>query len=483
MNKPVNIAVEDKIMAQMSPEIKQSKDAPMMVEIGNTGINRWGGNIYEEFLTTLRWPYAGKIYKEMSSNDPVVGAILLVAHELIREVTWDVEPASTSKADMEAADFLKSCMDDMSAPWDNIIDEIISYFDYGWAYHEIVYKKRLGAQKDPSKNSKYNDGRIGWRKIPGRSQGSWGGWSFDESDDGSINGMYQQTNAMGKVLIPIQKSLLFRTTTNRGNPEGKSFLRNSYRPWYFKKHIEEIEGIGIERDLAGLPVVTVPEGVNIFNPQDEIGQQVKEAAERMVKNIRRDRDEGVVLPFGWDLKLLSASLGGRQFDTNAIINRYDQRIAITMLSDIVMLGADKVGSFALANVKKSLLATSLDAQVHDIASIFNRYAIPRLFSFNTFVGLTDYPKVKASPVDCPSLDEVGNYIQKLSGAKMPLFPNIDLENYLRSIANFPLTDENDPARKAAMDANKNNNDDNNNNDDKNNDDNNNNDDKNKNKGE
>ena len=54
-----------------------------------------------------------------------------------------------------------------------------------------------------------------------------------------------------QVVIPMEKCLLFRTQTHKNNPEGRSILRNAYRSWYFKKRIEEIEGVGIERDLAG----------------------------------------------------------------------------------------------------------------------------------------------------------------------------------------------------------------------------------------
>lgn len=432
----------EKDKLKQASSTKQS--VPNFGELGNTGLDKWGRDIYEEFLPNLRWPRAGKIYKEMSSNDPVITAILLCSRQLIRGVSWKVVTASQSKNDLEAAEFLESCMGDMSTAWSGMIDDIITYFEYGWSYHELVYKKRLGPSRDSTTNSKYDDGRIGWRKIAGRSQDSWSGWEFDTKDDGAVIGMWQGQGRK-KVLIPIEKALLFRTTTARNNPEGKSFLRGAYRPWYFKKHIEEIEGIGIERDLAGLPVVTTPEGLDIWDTQNELARRSKLAAETLVRSIRRDKNEGVVLPAGWDLKLLSSS-SGRQFDTNAVINRYDQRIAITLLSDIVMLGADKVGSFALADVKKSLLASSLDAQVQGIMDVFNRFAIPRLFALNSFVGLTALPKLEASPVDTVDVKTLADYIQKLSGAGMPLFPNIDLENHLRSVANLPPTSEDDPAR-------------------------------------
>lgn len=416
-------------------------DAPAFQEIGVTGLKETSGGIYEEFVPKLRWPKAGDVYLEMSSNDPVITAILHCSRQLIRNVTWDVVPASQTKADLEAAAFLKECMDDMSATWSDFIDDCTSFFDYGFSYHEIVYKRRMGPSRNPHNNSLFNDGRIGWRKIAGRAQTSMHSWKFDA--EGGLQGMNQYTSE-GIKFIPIQKSLLFRTTANRGNPEGKSFLRGAYRPWYFKKHIEEIEGIGIERDLAGLPVTTAPPGVDIFDKDNPKAVETKNAALKLVTSIRRDRNEGVVLPDGWKLELLSSG-SNRQFDTSAIINRYDQRIAITMLADIVMLGADKVGSFALAKVKQSMLSASLDAQLASVCDIFNRYAIPRLFALNTF-NVTALPKIKCGSVVAPDLKELGDYIKALSGSKMPLFPDVDLENHLRRMADLPETRDDDEGR-------------------------------------
>ena len=73
----------------------------------------------------------------------------------------------------------------------------------------------------------------------------------------------------------------------------------------------------------------------------------------MVKSIRRDEYEGLVLPHGFEFELVSTG-GARQFDTNAIINRYDTKIAMTVLADFIMLGHQKVGSFALSSDKTEL---------------------------------------------------------------------------------------------------------------------------------
>lgn len=415
-------------------DIAQGKKASF-AEFGTTGLSRFGGYVFEEFITNLRYPRAAKIYKEMASNDPTIGAILYMSEQLIRKTSWRVKPASDKLEDQQAAEFVEQCMNDMSSTWNETITEVLSMITYGWSWHEIVYKKRDGDQKDPTRKSKYKDGRIGWRRLPGRSQETLYQWQFDEADGGILAMEQLAVNDSKLRVVPIEKSLLFRTKTERNNPEGRSLLRNAYRPWYFKKHIEEIEGIGIERDLAGLPVLTTPEGVDLWNTNDTTSKQTKVAAEHLVQNIRRDKNEGIVLPFGWDLKLLSTG-SRRQFDTNAILNRYDQRIAITLLADIVMLGADKVGSFALADVKKSLLGAALEAQTQNIASIFNRYAIPRLFSFNTFRGLTDYPQIVPGEIETPDLNELAIYIEKLAGCGA-LFPDTNLEGYLRNVAGLP----------------------------------------------
>ena len=431
----------------MSEELKTSSSGVAFNEIGNTGLKNSGGMIYEEFLPKLQWPRAGAVYHEMSSNDPVVTSILMASRQLVRKVEWSVEPASQKRADVKAAQFLEECMNDMSCTWSAFIDDLMSFFEYGWSYMEIVYKKRNGNGTKAKCSSKYNDNRIGWRKISGRAQTTLQRWEIDEY--GSIKGMYQYTDK-GVVFIPIEKALLFRTTTARNNPEGKSFLRGAYRPWYFKKHIEEVEGIGIERDLAGLPVITAPAGLDLFDENNPKAVQTKNDALKLVSSIRRDRNEGVVLSDGWKIELLNS--GGSHMDTSSVINRYDQRIAITMLSDIVMMGGDKVGSFALAKTKESLLAAALDAQLANVVDILNEIAIPRLFALNTFTGLSGFPKFKVTSVITPNLTDLGNYIKALSGAKMPLFPDIDLENYLRRMVNFPEVCEEDSERQAQLAA-------------------------------
>jgi len=415
------------------------------VELGATGLTRFGGWISEEWLNDLQGVKGIRIYKEMRDNDPVIGAILFALKMLIRQASWRIDAAGDSQADREAADFLKSCMGDMSHSWNDFIAEVLSMLVFGWSLHEICYKRRLGDNRDPAKRSKHNDGRIGWRKIPIRAQETLFEWVFD--DDGGIKAMRQQPPPDYKLrAIPIEKALLFRTETSKNNPEGRSILRNAWRPYYFKKNIEEIEGIGIERDLAGLPVALVPPELLSPNATDE-QKAVLKSIKELVTKLRRDEMEGVVFPAedlpdgkktGYKLTLLSAGGNSRRnFDTNAIITRYDQRIAMTVMADFIMLGHEKVGSFALSSSKTELFSLAVGAILDSIEEVLNTYAVPRLFSLNSFQGLSGLPKLVHGDVETPDLKELGEYISALAGAGVNLFPDDQLENYLREAANFP----------------------------------------------
>ena len=398
-------------------------------QLGNTGLRRYGGYVYEEFLPQLRYPRAGEIYKEMSDNDAVIGSVLYLAEMLIRGTKWETKPASQSKEDIEAAQFLEECMNDMENSWADTICSILSMFVYGFSVHEIVYKVRRGPMEtNPKYKSKYTDCRIGWRKLPIRAQSSIKEWEFD--DAGDVIGCIQSCEPTFKdVHIPAEKMLLFTTRNVYGNPEGKSLLRNCYRAWYFKKFLEELEGIGMERDLAGLPVLTTPEGVDLYNDDIEGMAALRARAEELVANIRNDASAGVVLSYGWDLKLLSSG-SSRGVDINTAINRWDSRIAMTLLSDIVMMGGSQSGSYALADTKTSLLAAALQAQLENIADILNSKAVPVLFMMNDFDKITEYPKIVPGSVTTPTMKEIALVLR---AANIDVTKDFKFHNFIRHL--------------------------------------------------
>mgnify|MGYP000907127126 FL=1 len=407
-------------------------------EIGRTGQHRYGGVFYEEFLPELRGQRGIKVYHEMSENDDIIGSILFAIKMLIRGVHWNVQPASADKVDRQCAEFIDSCLYDMEDSWTGTLSEILSFLVYGWSAHEIVYKRRMGRKRDARLSSKYSDGLIGWQKLPIRAQDTLYQWEYGSRDD--LTGMTQMPPPdYGFITIPIEKLLLFRTESRKGNPEGRSILRNAYRSWYFKKRFQEIEGVGIERDLAGLPVLVAPDGVDIWGDDPDV-VRTRTLAEALVKNIRRDSMEGIVLPSGWDLKLLSTG-GKRNFDTNATIDRYDTRMAMTVLADFVLLGHQNVGSFgsfALSDNKTEIFALAVGTFLDVICEEFNKKAIPMLVDLNAvrFPGIAGYPELTHGDIETQDLLKLGDFIQKMTGIGV-LQPDSGLEDFVRQQAGLP----------------------------------------------
>ena len=404
-------------------------------EIGRVGQLRYGGAIYEEFLHELRGKRGIEVYREMSENDDVVGAILFAIEMLVKQCDWNIEPGGNTAKDIEAAEFVESCMHDMQDTWIDTISEILSFLTYGWSYHEIVYKRRMGNTKDPRTKSKYSDGLIGWKKLPIRAQETLYQWEYDNEDN--LLGMTQMPPPdFGTFTIPIEKALLFRTKSRKNNPEGRSILRNAYRSWYFKRRIQEIEGIGIERDLAGFPVMYGPEDLDLWGDDAE-NKKICDALEVMVQNIRRDELEGAVLPHGYKLELLGTG-GTRQFDTNAIINRYDTRIAMTVLADFIFLGHDKTGSWALSSDKTELFAVAIGAFLDIICETFNSQGIPALIDINGqhFAGIMDYPKMTHGDIEDVDITKVASFIKDMTGIGV-LVPDDSLEDYVRQAGHLP----------------------------------------------
>lgn len=243
----------------------------------------------------------------------------------------------------------------------------------------------------------------------------------------------------------MEKGLLFRTTTSKGNPEGRSALRNAYRAWWLKKRIEEIEGIGIERDLAGIPKIGVPQELLAPDAPPHL-QASLDVFKEMGENIRNDEQACIIYPLVFDengneryrIELMSAA-GSKQHDTSVVIERYARQIAMTVLADVILLGHEKVGSFALAESKADLLTSALEAWIEEICSVLNSHAVPRLFKLNG-ESLEYLPKITHGELGTIDIKALSETVSNLAGAGMRLFPDDQLENYIRDQAGWPEGD-------------------------------------------
>ena len=420
-------------------EAEKKNPTLSLVELGGTGLKQWGGIIREEFLPQLSGAKAARIYTEMSSNDAVISAMLFAIEMLSRQVQWTVKPAGETNEQTADAEFLETVLHDMTFSWNATISEILSFLPFGYSYHEIVYKRRLGPmQASSTKRSRHSDGKIGWKKLPIRSQDTLFKWEIDA--EGGIKGFHQQAPTQSKItFIPIEKAVLFRTTVHKNNPEGKSILRGAYRSWHFKKRIEEIEAVGIERELAGLPVATVP--ARIMSPDaNATDKAIFEDIKTILQNVRNDEQAGIVMPSDvneqgnplYDFKLMSTG-GRRGINTEITVQRYSRQMAMTALADFILIGHEKVGSFALSSSKTDLFAVALGSFLDEIKMVLNTHAVPRLFAVNNELR-EELPTIEHGDIETLSLTELAEAMKNFA---LGGFDMQDIEAWVRTRGGMP----------------------------------------------
>ena len=392
----------------------------MMTERGSTGLNAWGGNIGEEFLTQLQGQRGYEKYREMRLNNAVVGAVLFAIEQILLSADLEFEPGEGPDAD-QALEFLQGCFDDMDYTWRETMSEAISFLPYGYSLMEIVLKKRKGNEAGmgedgwPLPASDYDDGKFGWAKFAIRGQETIDRWEFDPH--GEVVGVWQRDVAKisAVVFIPRSKLLHFKTTSTQGNPEGQSILRTAYRDYFYATRVEEIEAIGIERNLNGLPVLTPAEGVDLFKANDTTMTTLLNYAKKMITGIRRDSNMGVIKPYGWVLELMRAG-GGDPVDTGKVIDRHNWAIARCVLAQFLEQGRQQTGSYS-AKLSDTQLFLDACKGWHKMMAqeIQMRAVVPLLTVYNGF-RLTKAPTIQFANIAERDVTDVAEAIKGLTEA-------------------------------------------------------------------
>lgn len=387
-----------------------------MPELGFSGLQEYSGIIQEDFLKEWRLPQSYKNANEMRLNSPIVAALLNSINQSVLSCEWAV--TSEKGEDDPRVELWETCARLMEGGLDDFIREALSFLPFGFWLGEIVWGEY--------------EGQTIVKKIAPRGQDTVYRWLLD--DTGKCLGFVQVAAPQYKQIeLPIEKIIHIVAHAERGNPEGRSILRPAWVPYYYCKNIQQIEAIGIERDLAGLPVIQLPQGAD--TSESSSTSDYSKAA-KLVRNIRQDEQAGVVVPNGWTLSLLSTG-GSRQFDTDKIITRYEARILMTALAQFLMLGQQNVGSLALSRDQSDLFVMSVNATADTIGEAIQTQLLPRLMALNGYdaEGLT-VTHTPAGDMDMAALaDQVTKFTQ--AGYLTPLPSD---EAWVRNTLGMPEAD-------------------------------------------
>jgi len=440
--------------------LTQDAEAPASPRIalgeqGYPGLRVALGSIVEESNRKLRMPYLVREINEMK-KDSAVAAALSFYKTMLGRVKWNVKaPVGADDTLIERTAFIRTCMNDMEHSWFDFISSLMSVIDYGWCVNEKVYKRRT------KKTSKYNDNLVGWKSLPVRAQSSWYKWKF--TDDGRYlthfvqdlnalnqSGQYNNLAKDGSVInIPREKFLLFRTSPENGNIEGTPALKSAWVAWRYKKEIETQEMLGIGRDLGGLLTIGIP-AAYMSPDASPAHKAVYEDYKKAVRNVAVGEQSGIIIPSDCDetskkelfsVKLLTSD-GGKSYNTSDIIQRYTSNILVCLFADLLQLGNNSTGSFALAGSKENIVTYALDYRLREIKNVLDNDLIKQTFEMNQW-DTSVLPEFVYEPLDAISLDELGKYVQRVGAVGM-IESNRDVLNIVRTAMGadpFPESDE------------------------------------------
>ncbi len=415
--------------------------------LGVAGDNTRTGQIRaDEFIPELRGKNAIRKYREMRDNDSTIGAVMYAAEQVLRDVKLKVEPANDTEEAKREADFVESIFDDMDHSLDDHIAESLSSLSYGFAWFEVVYKRRVGPTKrSPKKNSKYTDGRLGVRKIACRAP--WTVSRFDvEPKSGDVLGIYQDVGyGSGKHYIPTTKSLYYRTTVLNGDPSGRSILRNAYSSYVYLNNLQSIEAIAVERELAGIPVARIP---SEYLSSDASAAQSGFVGnlQQILRDVKFNEQGYIITPSDTypdkdgsptnirlvDIELMSSN-GKRNLDIDPIVRRYQHDIARSVLSEFLMLGGGNNGSYALSKSKTDLFLRALESYIQAIVDVLNKQLVERLWQLNG-LNYDLMPCIKAGDVAPHDLREIAAFLRNLNGADINVSDHPEVIQDLMDIA-------------------------------------------------
>lgn len=435
--------------------------------IGSPGLNIFQGVSNDELKRELNWPNSIKTYKQMTYAATINSALTLYEN-IIGKVDWKyIPPVDATDEDKRIAKIINEMMLDLEGQtWREFITDVLSTMTYGFSVHEKVYRKRTA-----DSGSRFTDGYIGWKKLAIRNQETIEKFIF--SQDGSdILGVKQNLSAVGtnynsynharaenEVVLPRSKFMLFRTGKHKGNPFGVSPLRDAYSAWKYLTAIEELEIIGFSKDLAGIPVLSIPPQYMSADASEE-QKAVYEYYKNVIRNLQQNQQSGVILPNAFDpdtkealfkLELLSNEGGKRAFDSDKIKDYYKKAILTSLTADILILGQGETGSFSLGIVKNSMTGTAAEAFLKSVVDVLNSDLLLQTFKLNSW-DVTRLGTFDFDGVDNTDLGTVSQAYQRYSSTGL-LELDRDVLNAVRTSLGVDPLPSDAPVRKDILTGN------------------------------
>ena len=355
-----------------------------------------------------------KAYEAMERKDAHYASVLQTRKLSLLGKGYEIQPASEDPRDVEIADFVRWNFEHMRGSFRQDLIEILDALGKGFSLSEIVYTL---AERGPYK------GKVLLKALKAKDQ-QYFGFALDDFDnildDGIVqNSLISHGLRLSSVLsdkqlttlassqrdsanrkLPRLKFIHFAFNSRAENPYGRGLAGVCY--WYswfkteggFKFWLVFLEKFGS-------PTVTV-----------SVSKEASDPDRKKVKTILKalQQETGIVLPEGFELKLLEAARHG-DAGYDRLIEVCNAEISKAVLGQTLTTEQGRRGARSLGQVHQEVLHNLLQFDGEALEATINEQAVERLVDFN-YADVEDYPAFR---IPLKPRREIVPFTQSLEG--------------------------------------------------------------------
>lgn len=357
---------------------------------------------YNDSINTRDKKY--QTYGKIIDNVPIVSAGVTATLDLVSSANWVFTP---SEADVDRK-YVKLAEQifykNLDNSFKNIVKRAAMYKFYGFFVGEIVTKTD-------------KKGNVLLKNISFIPQSTVSGWHFLDNS-GEVGGLHQQVPNLAHEIYIERKKLWYIVDQSLHNtPEGTGLLKLIVEPALKLKDFEDLQYIGFNNDLNGVPYFKAPleemrkyAQQNGLDPEVFVKERLQAVMEYAIKHPKCESssyiDDSAVytsldesgkpsnVPM-WDLKILQSNATSFTEIRMAMESlKYD--IARSLNVEQFLLG-ENTGSFALSSDKSQLFFMLVDTIVDEIKNTMERDVFKLLWSLNNLPEEM-YPVIKIDTI-------------------------------------------------------------------------------------
>ena len=381
------------------------------------------------------------------AKSSVVASVLSAVNTIAGQADFYLDSYDQTDTHLGRKKFVEQCLFyDMKTSFNQVVKDFLTATQYGFSILEKVFRERRYTE-----GSLYDDGKIGIKYLPLRSQKSIEDFKYDDMNRElecvlqriSTKNLLKPEEAFKK--LPVDRIMLFKVNSSSNYPYGRSPLADAYMSWRVLEELRGIETVSANRNLNGIPHLSCPSEImdeSSDDPEDKarvfkLKQQMSRVSSGeqtyvITPSDRYDQTEGASAQY--DFKVVTGS-SSHLTALGSIISRYKNEVFQAMCADILTIDDGQSASSSLTTNKQTMFNMFVEARLREFIEVINSDLIPDLFARNGW-DITKTPKLKYDRVEKLTVAEMAKAIQQLSATStIPITP--ENTNYMAEVFGFP----------------------------------------------